>query len=176
MIFTVFRWFFREFAQNPVFGPGALGRNPEDSGVLVRLQSARGSARMEETFVKQKEGGPVDFLLNYVTFALAAVGWIIFRAETIGDAWRYVRRIFSPAILDRVALGGSYESPGIHAAVGVAILLAVEWSQRTRQHGLQLTGRAHISRRSVRYAIYYLLILGIYVMHAQQQTFIYFQF
>lgn len=44
------------------------------------------------------------------------------------------------------------------------------------QHGLQLTGRAHISRRSVRYAIYYLLILGIYVMHAQQQTFIYFQF
>lgn len=75
------------------------------------------------------------------TFALAAVGWIIFRAETIGDAWRYVRRIFSPAILDRVALGGSYESPGIHAAVGVAILLAVEWSQRTRQHGLQLTGR-----------------------------------
>ena len=110
------------------------------------------------------------------TFALAAVGWIIFRAETIGDAWRYVRRIFSPAILDRVALGGSYESPGIHAAVGVAILLAVEWRQRTRQHGLQLTGRAHISRRSVRYAIYYLLILGIYVMHAQQQTFIYFQF
>lgn len=110
------------------------------------------------------------------TFALAAVGWIIFRAETIGDAWRYVRRIFSPAILDRVALGGSYESPGIHAAVGVAILLAVEWSQRTRQHGLQLTGRAHISRRSVRYAIYYLLILGIYIMHAQQQTFIYFQF
>ena len=104
------------------------------------------------------------------------MGWIIFRAETIGDAWRYVRKIFSPAILDRVALGGSYESPGIHAAVGVAILLAVEWSQRTRQHGLQLTGRAHISRRSVRYAIYYLLILGIYVMHAQQQTFIYFQF
>ena len=87
-----------------------------------------------------------------------------------------MRRIFSPAILDRVALGGSYESPSIHAAVGVAILLAVEWSQRTRQHGLQLTGRAHISRRSVRYAIYYLLILGIYVMHAQQQTFIYFQF
>ena len=109
-------------------------------------------------------------------FAVAAVGWIIFRAETIGDAWRYVRRIFSPAILDRVTLGGSYESPGIHAAVGVAILLAVEWSQRTRQHGLQLTGRAHISRRSVRYAIYYLLILGIYIMHAQQQTFIYFQF
>ena len=110
------------------------------------------------------------------TFTLAAVGWIIFRAETIGDAWRYVRRIISPAILDRVALGGGDESPGIHAAGGVALLLAVEWSQRTRQHGLQLTGRAHISRRSVRYAIYYLLILGIYIMHAQQQTFIYFQF
>ena len=51
-----------------------------------------------------------------------------------------------------------------------------EGAQRPRQHGLQLTGRAHINRRSVRYAIYYLLILGIYVMHAQQQTFIYFQF
>lgn len=81
-----------------------------------------------------------------------------------------------PAILDRVALGGSYESPGINAIVGVAILLAVEWSQRTRQHGLQLTGRAHIRRQGVRYAIYYLLILAIYIMHAQQQTFIYFQF
>ena len=110
------------------------------------------------------------------TFSLAAVGWIIFRAETIGDAWLYVRRIFSPAILDRVALGSSCESPGIHAAIGVVILLAVEWFQRTREHGLQLSGTAHIRRRSVRYAIYYLLILGIYIMHAQQQTFIYFQF
>ena len=75
-----------------------------------------------------------------------------------------------------MALGGSYESPGINAIIGVVILLAVEWSQRTRQHGLQLTGRARIRRQSVRYAVYYLLILGIYIMHAQQQTFIYFQF
>ena len=110
------------------------------------------------------------------TFALAAVGWIIFRAESIGDAWHYIRRIFSPALFDRVALGGSYESPSINAIIGVVILLAVEWSQRTRQHGLQLTGRARIRRQSVRYAVYYLLILGIYIMHAQQQTFIYFQF
>ena len=94
MIFTVFRWFFREFAQNPVFGPGALGRNPEDSGVLVRLQSARGSARMEETFVKQKEGGPVDFLLNYVTFALAAV---LFVGGAVGLIARWFPR---PALLN----------------------------------------------------------------------------
>ena len=104
------------------------------------------------------------------------MGWIIFRAESIGDAWHYIRRIFSPALFDRVALGGSYESPGINAIIGVVILIAVEWSQRTRQHGLQLTGRARIRRQSVRYAVYYLLILGIYIMHAQQQTFIYFQF
>lgn len=108
------------------------------------------------------------------TFCLVAVGWIIFRAETIGDAWHYVRRIASPALFDRVALGSSCESPGISAAIGVAILLGVEWSQRTRRHGLQLTGL--VRRRSVRYAIYYLLILAIYIMHAQQQTFIYFQF
>ena len=64
----------------------------------------------------------------------------------------------------------------LYRIIGVVILLAVEWSQRTRQHGLQLTGRARIRRQSVRYAVYYLLILGIYIMHAQQQTFIYFQF
>lgn len=110
------------------------------------------------------------------TFALVAVGWIIFRSPTIGDAWHYVRRIASPALFDRVALGSSCESPGICAAIGVVILVAVEWSQRTRRHGLELTGTAHIRRRGVRYAIYYLLILAIYIMHAQQQTFIYFQF
>ncbi len=97
MIFTVFCWFFREFAQNPVFGPGALGRNPEDSGVLVRLQSARGSARMEETFVKQKEGGPVDFLLNYVTFALAAVLFV-------GVAVVLIARWFALPVLVKISL------------------------------------------------------------------------
>ena len=97
MIFTVFRWFFREFAQNPVFGPGALGRNPEDSGVLVRLQSARGSARMEETFVKQKEGGPVDFLLNYVTFAIAAVLFV-------GVAVVLIARWFALPVLVKISL------------------------------------------------------------------------
>lgn len=143
---------------------------------LPLILSGRNRRYTGEIAAGRKLPSAADIRRMAGTFGLVVVGWIIFRAETIGDAWLYIRRIFSPAILDRVALGSSCESPGIHAAIGVVILLAVEWCQRTRNHGLQLSGTAQIRRRSVRYAVYYLLILGIYIMHAQQQTFIYFQF
>lgn len=111
------------------------------------------------------------------TFALAAVGWIIFRAETIGDAWRYVRRIFSPALFEPIVWPDSwFETAFINALASIVLLQTVEWFQRNRQHALQFDGRGALRLTAVRFSIYYLLVVAIYLMFAQQQTFIYFQF
>ena len=40
------------------------------------------------------------------TFLLVAFGWIIFRANTIGDAWGYIGRLFSKSLLSKPILIG----------------------------------------------------------------------
>ena len=55
----------------------------------------------------------------------------------------------------------------------IVLLLVVEWVQRHRQHGLDVK---LIRRGWVRFLIYYLIVLLIYLYGADQQDFIYFQF
>jgi hypothetical protein len=57
--------------------------------------------------------------------------------------------------------------------VFVALLLAVEWLQREREHGLDMSGIRH---RTVRYACYLAVLAVIFVYGVFNETFIYFQF
>ena len=113
-----------------------------------------------------------------LTFALVVVGWIIFRAENIAQAGAYIGRICSPAILDPVVWPDSwFETAFINSLVGIVLLQGVEWLQRDKQHALQFTGGGTCFRfAAARYGVYYLLIVAVYMMFAQQQAFIYFQF
>ena len=100
-----------------------------------------------------------------LTFCLSTFGWILFRAESIGQAWHFIRQLFSPSLL-------SLPTPSI-ALVFIAIVVIVEWLQRSHEHGLDLTDVRH---RWLRWIIYYAIILLILLFSAQQETFIYFQF
>lgn len=101
-----------------------------------------------------------------VTFALVTMGWIIFRADTIGDAWGYMCRMFT---------SGEWGVPvhGKGVLVYALLMLAVEWVQRTREHALQLDA---VKSRWVRGAIYYALIIVILWQESSSVQFIYFQF
>lgn len=101
-----------------------------------------------------------------VTFALVVVGWIIFRADTIGDAWGYICHMFT---------SGEWGLPvhGKGVVVYALLMLAVEWVQRTREHALQLDA---VKSRWVRGAIYYALIIVILWQESSSVQFIYFQF
>ena len=104
------------------------------------------------------------------TFLLAVIGWIIFRAESITQAWDYLSRICSPSILHFSSF------PGKRALLYTFILLTVEWLQREKQHGLQMEGAAICNQLIVRYVIYYIIIISLVLFAGEQGTFIYFQF
>jgi len=99
-----------------------------------------------------------------LTFALVTVGWILFRADSISQAWDYLLRI---------PHWGTLYSKGLLAATLLSIgMLAIEWLQRARQHGLDLRSTPHIWH----YILYLILIAILFFSYSNSESFIYFQF
>ena len=104
-----------------------------------------------------------------LTFFLAVLGWIIFRAESIGQAWEYVCgmcdvSLFTVFIKKKIALSN---------VIFITIMLVVEWLQRGEEHGMELS---RISQVWIRTLIYYVLVLILIIASGKSSTFIYFQF
>jgi hypothetical protein len=105
------------------------------------------------------------------TFLLVVIGWIIFRAETIHQAWDYLSCIvvdFHPNTL--------YSRYGEKALIFILIVLIVEWLQREKQFGLQLEAKGIFRFRAVRWGTYYVLFIFTILFAGRQEEFIYFQF
>jgi D-alanyl-lipoteichoic acid acyltransferase DltB (MBOAT superfamily) len=102
-----------------------------------------------------------------ITFGFVVVGWIIFRAENIGQAADYIARIFSPSLLSLSGLMGK------RALLYSLVLLAVEWLGRRNQFALE---KIPVKSRAIRWLIYLLIVLAILVLSNSGSTFIYFQF
>ena len=102
-----------------------------------------------------------------LTFTLAVIGWIIFRAETITQAWDYVYSMCNMSILSM-----PYHT-GIHALfVNLVLLIVVEWCQRNKQHSLDIANLPVY----VRYFIYLGMAFIIFAFGGHTVNFIYFQF
>lgn len=109
-----------------------------------------------------------EFFQMTLTFLLVVFGWIIFRAESILQAWNYICGIFNRSL---------FQMPEYFSKTTVlmiVVMLAVEWWNRDREFGLQL----NVQRLpvTVRYGIYFSLIFLVYFCGGNQETFIYFQF
>lgn len=103
------------------------------------------------------------------TFLLAVIGWIIFRAETIRQAWDYMVCMVTKFHICMPEYGKK-------ALLYILILLTVEWLQREKQFGLQMELKGIFRYRTVRWGIYYILFIGSLVLAGRQEEFIYFQF
>ena len=111
-----------------------------------------------------------EFLQMAMTFVLAVFGWMIFRAESMEQAIGIFKAMASNEFYNSsVVTGGTYLLFGI-------IALAVEWLQREKQHALQFSDIRPFNHRAMRWAVYYLIILILFVYAGTGQTFIYFQF
>ncbi len=104
-----------------------------------------------------------------LTFFLAVIGWIIFRAESIKQAWEYLAKMCSSSLFS-VSIPWGKKA----ALLYIIILVIVEWLQRDKQHALQIDGT--IRMPILRWTIYYILILTILGLQGKQTEFIYFQF
>ncbi len=104
-----------------------------------------------------------------LTFLLVVIGWIVFRAESLRQACKYIGLMFGRFTICMPAYGRK-------TLVYIFILLCVEWLQRDKQFALQLEGKGIFQFAIVRYAVYLLLVFMLLLLSAPQAEFIYFQF
>jgi D-alanyl-lipoteichoic acid acyltransferase DltB (MBOAT superfamily) len=108
---------------------------------------------------------PEDALRIGATFGLTLVAWVFFRAESIGDAVSYLGLIVS-------GNPGGQVRFATNAFVLSGVMLAWEWVQREREHGLSVEWLAPLVRRPLYLGLIWLVIeLG-----TRPRDFIYFQF
>ena len=108
-----------------------------------------------------------------LTFFLVVLGWIIFRAETISQAWEYIEGIIAQNIFQGPYLiNHEYYIP---LAIAILFLLVMEWLNRNESHGLAINKT--ISIQWVRRLVYFGIVLFmIYFGKFSYNQFIYFQF
>jgi D-alanyl-lipoteichoic acid acyltransferase DltB (MBOAT superfamily) len=103
-----------------------------------------------------------------LTFFLVVIGWIIFRAESIGQTWEIIRQVCTPSLFTMPEVSGV---TGFSFAIGLMVL--VEWIQRRKPHALDLTG---LQSDILRYAVYIAVVFLTFALGGHTENFIYFQF
>lgn len=106
-----------------------------------------------------------------LTFVLVTIGWIIFRAPSLSEAWDVCRNICSRTLWSAPYILPMQEM--LFMAIGILVMIGVEWLQRNENHGLVLN---RMNSRVFRYAIYIVLITMILWKGDSGDAFIYFQF
>lgn len=114
-----------------------------------------------------------EIVQMFLTFILVVIGWIIFRAKTIAQAWEFINDICTQGLFNQPYLQDLRHAGPL--ALGIVILIAVEWWNRAENHGLAINKT--ISLQWVRRAVYVGLTMYIlYFGKFDYNQFIYFQF
>ena len=144
---------------------------------LILLGKNRKYMNQVGTYTDASGSGPLRLLPTWrealqilCTFLLAVLGWIIFRSETITQAWEYICGICCSGV---VALPWM-ESAKTFLVLPVVLLTLIlfEWFNRNKSHGLDI----HSLKTPLRWAVYVFICGMILAFGAQPETFIYFQF
>lgn len=113
----------------------------------------------------------VDFMKMAGTFILVAFGLIIFRADSVGDAFSYVSGMFSTSIISKPTISLGFVEL-LFVFIATLILFITEWRCRDKEYALQVVS----SKSFIRWSIYVVLALCVFTMSGDQVQFIYFQF
>ncbi|KFF19135.1 MBOAT family O-acyltransferase [Chryseobacterium sp. JM1] len=109
-----------------------------------------------------------EILMMGFTFGLTVFAWIFFRADSVMDALKYIRRICSYSLL-------KYPQKEVKWLVAIILFfMAVEWFGRKDNFAIEKMHLDH--NRWVRWGFYYILMGGIIYFSGEEQIFIYFQF
>jgi D-alanyl-lipoteichoic acid acyltransferase DltB (MBOAT superfamily) len=107
-----------------------------------------------------------------VTFALAVVGWIVFRSKSIFEIGVFFKGIFDSDLFSVPMLNSRYFY--LPLFFNICILVVVEWINRTKDHGLDVS---RINSRLLRNIIYLFILLLMFISASvEESSFIYFQF
>lgn len=113
-----------------------------------------------------------DLASILITFGLTVFAWIFFRAESLSHALRYIEDMFKHP--------GSFLLLSVYVKHKTILFLLliftiVEWIGREQHYAIgALDDR--LKNQTIRYIIYYAIILSIFWFGGEKQDFIYFQF
>jgi alginate O-acetyltransferase complex protein AlgI len=107
------------------------------------------------------------------TFGMVALAWIVFRAQSLGHAWTYIRGLCSSSLLALPVFSGRERAAGV--LVLVAAFVMAEWAGRHEEFALARWGER--LPRGVRWGGYAFLVflIGMFA-NTEESPFIYFQF
>ncbi len=112
-----------------------------------------------------------ESLLMGRTFLLVMVGWVLFRSDNMTLAIDYLAKMFT----DFHSIGNLN---GMRPIIFIMILgmLIIEWLQRDKKHPYDISGDNFFAKKFIRWTLYWVTILIIFLYSGQQSDFIYFQF
>lgn len=118
-----------------------------------------------------------EFLQISITFSLTVFAWIFFRAQNMHHAFTFIQ-----GVVEGLAHKSAYIETlnflrwniGKSIPILVIIFMLVEWIGRSQQYAIQNLGLQW--PRPVRWGLYYIIIIAIFIFGGSEQQFIYFQF
>ncbi len=112
-----------------------------------------------------------------VTYGLVLFGWIIFRSDSMGDCLQYLSGMWQLGTL-RASYRLFTQSNIWPKMVFIVIMMVVEWFQRGRAHGLEISGIKLFEPRWVRWMLYLSIAICCLTVSSfvGRPDFIYFQF
>ena len=113
-----------------------------------------------------------EICMMLLTFLLVVVGWIIFRAENITDAWQYITSLFSTEIWRASYTIFQYPTNFCF----IVIMLVVEWLQREKKHGLEMGFTKKYSCLRFIACLIVFIVIVMWLSSGEGEAFIYFQF
>ena len=102
------------------------------------------------------------------TFALTVFAWIFFRAESLSHAIQYISGIFSNTLFSIPTIQPT------NLLILIFSFVIIEWIGREEEYAIANLGSRWY--KPFRWAMYYAIILFIYIFRSSGQQFIYFQF
>jgi len=109
-----------------------------------------------------------EFFQMLFTFLLVCLTWVFFRANSLTDAFYYLKCLFSSG--GGLTLNTNY----IFLVFLILPFIFLEWLGRRADFAIQ-----HFllnSNRALRWSFYYILVIAIFIFAGNSQVFIYFQF
>lgn len=112
-----------------------------------------------------------DFGKMVLNYFFVSLGFVIFHADSVTDAFCFYRGILSTSLLSIPNLPIEKGIP-----LFILIVLVLEWTTRKCEHPLQLPNDEIYKYTAVRYIIYAGIATLLFLFAGEVETFIYFQF
>lgn len=110
-----------------------------------------------------------ESLLMGWTFLLVTIGWVIFRADTLPDAFHYITKMFTD-------FSFTSDYPPKTLIIWVVIMFIVEWVERKRHHAFAIAGNGLMKYAPIRWLTYLGVAFLCLFFAGISGDFIYFQF